>query len=91
LRQKANGLLTEAKRTRPENNEEVTMEKLKPCPFCGFEDIEVDRGEFSSHATCIKCEAQGPLEESVAKAIEAWNKAYRPDPPPDDWRPEEAQ
>jgi Lar family restriction alleviation protein len=57
------------------------MEKLKPCPFCGYEDIEVGATDFNYYADCLKCEARGPLEDKEAKAIEAWNKACRPDPP----------
>lgn len=55
-------------------------DKLKPCPFCGSEDIKImDAGGFESW--CNRCKASGPLigadglplvtEQAV---YEAWNK-----------------
>jgi len=53
------------------------MFKLKPCPFCGSEDIHV-MGVKSYWIVCRNCYAEGPVPISFWKfkkdAIEAWNK-----------------
>ena len=52
--------------------------KLKPCPFCGREDI---RAKIMNHegydvgiVFCINCGAQIRAFNSQAEAIEAWNR-----------------
>lgn len=50
--------------------------KMKPCPFCGGDNIEI---ESSRWAYCIDCGAEGPLCENESDAIESWNR--RTDPP----------
>jgi Lar family restriction alleviation protein len=57
------------------------MKTLKPCPFCGHDDCEADVGEFGSHVTCLRCEAQGPAEETAEKAAAAWNSRPLPTEP----------
>lgn len=48
---------------------------IKPCPFCGHDDVEVDEispGRFA--ITCPECEAIGPASEvSVNAAVLHWN------------------
>ena len=58
-------------------------DKLKPCPFCGGEDIgirtryikETDgfMDEEETRCGCESCNA-GVTEETRAEAIEAWNR-----------------
>jgi len=63
------------------------MTKLKPCPFCGnveLKDFDIETtGRQSLHIKnkvkscsvhCWKCGANGAIESSDKKAIEAWNK-----------------
>ena len=45
--------------------------KLKPCPFCGGDEIEAGT---VGYAYCINCDAEGPHTQTKADAIEAWNK-----------------
>ena len=52
-------------------------DKLKPCPFCGSEDLEDRRGFIK----CNSCGVEGPVfaiggkHDDVRKeAIAAWNK-----------------
>lgn len=49
-------------------------EELKPCPFCGGDDLlasERDRGGYQ--VICL-CGATGPLEDTIEEAGEAWNR-----------------
>lgn len=50
--------------------------KLKPCPFCGGEEIEVVDGyaDDGCWVTCLSCAAQtGAKPRSHKEAIQAWN------------------
>jgi Lar family restriction alleviation protein len=50
--------------------------KLKPCPFCGSEDIKL----FGTTVNCCNCYAQsysslhGVAKERMKDAIEKWNR-----------------
>lgn len=47
---------------------------LKPCPFCGSEDLDLP-DEFTSRIYCRNCCAEGPFtNEDIEKSIELWNK-----------------
>jgi Lar family restriction alleviation protein len=45
---------------------------LKPCPFCARE-ARVGRVKRMRQGICYHCEAAGPLCETEAGAIHAWN------------------
>ena len=54
--------------------------ELKPCPFCGGDEIYVfpvaaRRGRA---AMCQKCLAEGPYDRTNGKAAEAWNRRAEP-------------
>ena len=56
------------------------MEELKPCPFCGTEEIHISRILFDSVSripdkVCVSCSGCGIgyTEETEEKAIENWN------------------
>lgn len=50
-------------------------EELKPCPFCGSQDVE---STFMGHGAlavlCYECEAEGPPADTLEESIAAWNK-----------------
>lgn len=46
-------------------------EELKPCPFCGCDDI---RTHLEWSMICANCGAEGSLTDSRADAIAAWNR-----------------
>lgn len=58
---------------------EVNMEALKPCPFCGYETLEVydyalpgdPRPKWS--VSCEMCMTLGPQKSTKSEAISAWN------------------
>ena len=57
------------------------MAELKPCPFCGSEDIAVweSHSRFSSwssshFAQCNSCCATSDAFKTMEEAIEAWNR-----------------
>ena len=54
---------------------EARMRRVKCCPFCRFEDVEIDEltpGRFA--VTCAECLAIGPVSDvSVQAAIMFWN------------------
>ena len=49
------------------------MTKLKPCPFCGSDNLE----EHNFYITCLDCQADGPFAYDTT-AIEAWNTRNNP-------------
>ena len=50
------------------------MEKLKQCPFCGNENIQLFIDDYGYAMLCTECMALGPLVEKQENAISAWNK-----------------
>ena len=53
------------------------MERLKPCPFCGSNEVYVyvktgDYGEYFE-AECLECESSTKYTDTRQEAIEAWN------------------
>lgn len=55
------------------------MAELKPCPFCGSEDLhidyEIENGSPKTfYVVCMNCFAQGPFHYTEKIAIDAWNK-----------------
>lgn len=48
--------------------------KLKPCPFCGSERIEVKYFYFMPYIICDKCHAQTPCYSNYKEVCEAWNR-----------------
>ena len=53
-----------------------TMSELKPCPFCGGEAsiAKGHDGELLPWVMCRECGAETYCFDSVAEAIEAWNR-----------------
>lgn len=55
---------------------------LKPCPFCGSRDVELQRlGDAYRRffmVVCDVCEAEGPIARSSTRASEAWNTRVEP-------------
>ena len=54
------------------------MTELKPCPFCGCEDIYSSIHIVDAKILCPECGARGPSEHSIEDASNAWNS--RPSP-----------
>ena len=57
-------------------------DQIKPCPFCGSDDIDADviyfpyRTELTKSVWlvhCLKCHALGPIHIERTGAIAAWN------------------
>lgn len=53
------------------------MEKIKPCPFCGSDDLCVLELSDNSCVRCRKCYSYGPNGKDEENAIERWNSALR--------------
>jgi len=53
-------------------------EKLKPCPYCGSDDVHLEEMGYPHHVYCSNCSAritgQGYEEEGEADAIRRWNR-----------------
>jgi len=76
------------------------MENLKPCPFCGTKQSDVNEVNmpmlefaFTEHpdekakVACRKCEIYGPEDITESLAAKAWNKRAKP---PTNSRPDDA-
>jgi len=46
-------------------------EEVKPCPFCGSDFVEINRGGWWGE--CGNCGAEGPAKETREEALAAWN------------------
>lgn len=60
------------------------MTKLKPCPFCGSEDIDCQnycRGGNVWFVQCRECGATFPDFDSKEEAVGVWNKRHEPPTP----------
>ena len=54
----------------------MSDEELKPCPFCGNEDLSVEPVRMTKpiwYVYCGGCFVDGPEAESEASAKAAWN------------------
>ena len=54
--------------------------EIKPCPFCGSENLSVkswEGGGYIGYIICNNCEAYGPSATDEEKAIRLWNHAPR--------------
>lgn len=54
---------------------------LKPCPFCGSENVEYTFSENQGYIVCMDCLANGPFSNwgsdpkcLVQAAVDVWNK-----------------
>lgn len=52
--------------------------EIKPCPFCGSEDLYV-RDNSGHYVACKNCDAYGPYGKDDEEAIQLWNLAPRKD------------
>ncbi|MDE9495499.1 Lar family restriction alleviation protein [Xenorhabdus bovienii] len=59
-------------------------DKLKPCPFCNSEHIEMNSHSEDTwfFAQCTDCNADGPEEDTAANAKIAWNQRANNTLPP---------
>lgn len=48
--------------------------KLKPCPFCGSNDVTVEETYASGYVRCRSCGAEGGFRYSHDEAAAAWNR-----------------
>lgn len=51
------------------------MKQIKPCPFCGSENLSV--GGFENYIKCKNCGAAGPDGSTLNEAFDKWNSAPR--------------
>lgn len=55
------------------------MPELKPCPFCGSDDIRIGKygdSEFGYDygVLCYSCQSHTRYTENKKEAVEAWNR-----------------
>lgn len=49
-------------------------ENLKPCPFCGSEEVIMEDGYGLFYVRCADCGASASYCETDEEAISAWNE-----------------
>ena len=57
------------------------MSELKPCPFCGSENVKIDVDSGIYWCRCIDCKACSSSDFSKEKAVEKWNRRPEPEKP----------
>lgn len=56
---------------------ELKAEKLKCCPFCGSEELEIGLNPLGNWSvSCLNCGATGRDEVKKGRAIKVWNQRY---------------
>ena len=46
---------------------------LKPCPFCGSNEVHVVEAGPGNWVSCLDCDSDGPVVGTIEKAVAAWN------------------
>lgn len=50
-------------------------ENLKPCPFCGSNEIFIDQPDANCfYVGCANCGVNGTTANTKERAVEAWNR-----------------
>ena len=52
---------------------------IKPCPFCGHPIPQLLESDTTAWISCIVCEADGPVRDTVSEAEAAWNMRRKND------------
>lgn len=53
--------------------------KLKPCPFCGSENLDVaSTNEHAHWIVCDDCDASAASGETLAEGVSKWNRRAQP-------------
>lgn len=55
--------------------------ELKPCPFCGSADAEMQQCQAEHYVQCLECEGATALFGSRREARELWNRRAALTPP----------
>ena len=50
------------------------MADLKPCPFCGYDNVILEWEDDVCRIRCKNCWTRGPWEFESERAKEAWNR-----------------
>jgi len=57
---------------------------LKPCPFCGSENVWIDRKNWEPYLVLVcgneNCSANGPWDLGQSGAVERWNERHEVTP-----------
>ena len=60
---------------------ELEGKKIKPCPFCGLDDVSMDSdstlGEILHWCCCSTCGCEGPVRSTRLRAVRVWQMRGR--------------
>jgi Lar family restriction alleviation protein len=57
----------------------VMISGLRACPFCGEpRELRTTKDGPWARISCKTCDAEGPVEDTEAKAVAAWNRREAP-------------
>jgi transcription elongation factor Elf1 len=57
-----------------QSEHEIMKDGLIKCPFCKNDACVVDSTVYHHYVSCLKCEARGPLSDTIEEAKTAWNR-----------------
>jgi Lar family restriction alleviation protein len=46
---------------------------MKPCPFCGYEDVDMIGSDLEYWVSCPQCQAAGPFGRTEITAEQRWD------------------
>ena len=58
--------------------------EMRPCPFCGSDEVDVGEHMFNRRVKsvgCGECGAEGPCSTKKEEAIRMWNQRTGPEDP----------
>lgn len=53
---------------------ELGNKPIKPCPFCGREEVHLVQDDWKHWCCCTSCGVEGPVQDSRKHAVDKWQE-----------------